>query len=300
MRKKTIFNLLSFLFIVIVIGRVVIVAQAPITGTWTANSRDEKDGKINLSLERRSNSGGHNQMGKSYDYSELQGLSPNPNGKVSFRLVREAGNILFDGEFVNGRGSGTFTFTPNGGFVDAMRSRGFDFSKSTNKHGDDDDSDRLFAAATLGVTTSLADDLLSANFGKLDIDDLFKAAIFNIDGKFMAEMKSTGFPNLGMEDLVKARIFKVDADYVRQVHDMGFEKEDFEGLVKFRIFKVTPEFLTALKSEGFNDLSSEEVVKFRIFNIDPDFIRKAKAENPNVTFEDMVKMKIGVYRKDGN
>ena len=107
MRKNTIFTLFSFLFIIIVIGRVVIVAQAPITGTWTANARDEKDGKINLNLERRSTNGsGHNQMGKSYDYSELQGLSANPNGKVSFRLVREAGNIDFQGEFVNGRGYG--------------------------------------------------------------------------------------------------------------------------------------------------------------------------------------------------
>jgi hypothetical protein len=299
MRKQTIFTLFSFLFIVIVIGRVVIVAQAPITGTWTANSRDDKDGKINLSLERRSTNGnGRNQMGKSYDYSELQGLSPNPNGKVSFRLAKEAGNIDFQGEFVNGRGSGTFTYTPNPAFFDAMRSRGFDFSKSSSKRGGDDDvSDRMFAAATLGVTTALADDLLSADFGRLDVDDLFKAAIFNIDGRFLAEMKSTGFPNLGMEDLVKARIFKIDADYVRQVHEMGFDKEDFEGLVKFRIFKVTPEFLTSLKNEGFNDLSAEEVVKFRIFNIDPDFIRKAKAENPNVTVEQMVQMKIGVYRR---
>ena len=301
MRKNSIFTVLSFLFIIIVIGKLVIVAQAPITGTWTANTRDEKDGKINLNLERRSTNGsGHNQMGKSYDYSELQGLSANPNGKVSFRLVREAGNIDFQGEFVNGCGAGTFTYTPNSGFFDAMRGRGFDFSKSTNKRGDEDVSDKMFAAAALNVTTALADDLLAANFGKLDVDDLFKAAIFNIDGKFMAEMKSTGFPNLGMEDLVKARIFKIDADYVRQIHDMGFENQDFEGLVKFRIFKVTPEFLSELKSQGFSDISPEEVVKFRIFNIDADFIRKAKAEDPNVTVEQMVQMKIGVRRRSDN
>jgi hypothetical protein len=301
MRKNTIFTLFSILFIVIVIGRVVIVAQSPITGTWTASSRDEKDGKINLNLERRSTHGnGHNQMGKSYDYSELQGLSPNTNGKVSFRLVREAGNIDFQGEFVNGRGAGTFTFMPNSGFFDAMRSRGFDFSKSPGKQSDDDVSERMFSAAALNVTTALADDLLSANFGRLDVDDLYKAAIFDVNGKFMAEMKATGFPNLGMEDLVKARIFKVDADYVRQVHEMGFDKEDFEGLIKFRIFKVTPEFLTAIKNEGFDNLPAEEIIKFRIFNIDPEFIRKAKAENPNVTVQDLVNMKIGVYRRSDN
>jgi len=304
MRKYTLFSLFSFLFIVIVIGRLVIVAQGPITGTWTADSRENNDGKIQLNLELRRNGNSKHQVGHSYEYSDLQGLSRDQtqNGKVSFRLAREAGTIQCDGEFLNGKGSGTFTFTPNSSFVDGMRSRGFDFAKSTSKKpGDEYEvSDRLFTAAALNVTTALADDLLTANFGKLDVDDLFKAAIFKIDGKFMAEMKATGFPNLGMEDLVKARIFKIDAEYVRQVADMGFENRDFEDLVKFRIFKVTPEFLTALKDEGFTNISSEEVVKFRIFNIDTDFIRKAKAENPNVTVEDMVQMKIGVKKRNFN
>jgi hypothetical protein len=304
MRKNIIFSLFSFLFIVIVIGGVVIVAQTSITGTWTANSREDKEGKINLNLERRSLDGnGKHQVGESFSYSDFQGLSREQaqNGKVSFRLVREAGTIQCDGEFVNGKGSGTFVFTPNTGFIDAMRGRGFDFAKSNGRqNGDIEINDRLFTAAAINVTTALADDLLAANFGKLDVEDLFKAAIFKIDGKFMAEMKATGFPNLGMEDLVKARIFKIDANYVRQVQDMGFEKEDFEGLVKFRIFKVTPEFLVDLKNEGFTNLSSEEVVKFRIFNIDTDFIRKAKTENPNVTVEEMVQMKIGVRRRGDN
>jgi hypothetical protein len=299
--RKNISNIIGGLIglglIVIVVGSYVIVAQTAITGEWRADSTKEKDGKIYLSFERRTARGGQNQNSTNYDYSELEGLSPDQaqNGKVSFRLVREAGTIDCDGTFTNGKGSGTFTFTPNRGFIDAMRSRGFDFEKATGKH-DADVDERLFTAATVNVTTKLADGLLSANFGKLEVEDLFKAAIFKITPEFMSEMKATGFPNLGMEDLVKARIFKIDADYVRQVNDMGFNKEDFEGLVKFRIFKVTPEFLNELKAEGFGSVSSEEVVKCRIFKIDADFIRKAKAEEPNVTIEDLVQMKIGVRR----
>lgn len=298
MRKNFIFELFSLLFIIIVVGSYVIVAQTAVTGTWKADSRQEKDGKIYLSFERRTERGGRNQHGSNFDYNDLQGISRDQaqNGKVSFRLVREAGTIDCEGTFIDGKGSGTFTFTPNLSFVDAMRTRGFDFEKSASKH-EGDLSDRLFAATTINVTTKLADDLLSANFGPLDVEDLFKAAIFKITPEFMSEMKATGFPNLGMEELVKARIFKIDAAYVRDIHDMGFENNDFENLVKFRIFKVTPEFLTTLRNEGFTKLSSEEVVKFRIFNIDPEFIRKAKAEDPNVTVEELVQMKIGVRRR---
>jgi hypothetical protein len=297
MRKSFYSGIFSLAFIIFVIGSYVIVAQNAVTGEWTASTKTEESGKINLSFERRRQNGRSNQ-GQTFEFSDLQGLTREQaqNGKVSFRLVREAGTIECEGTFVDGKGSGTFRFTPDMAFVSAMKSRGFDFEKSSDRHRADDLEDRLFAATTIGVTTKLADDLRSADFGPLDVDDLFRAAIFKITPEFMSEMKATGFPNLGMEDLVKARIFKIDADFVRQMRGMGFDKESFEGLVKFRIFKVTPELLSMLKSEGYGDLSSEDVVKFQIFHIDQDFIRKAKSQNPNVGVEGLVRMKIGVER----
>jgi hypothetical protein len=309
MRKSLVRSLgsLAIAFIIIVIGKYVIVAQDVVTGEWKTETWNEKhdkegkqvrsssDGKIHLSFQRTT-ANGRNSHGSSFTLEEL-GLTAAQvqNGRVSFRLVREAGTIDAEGNFVAGNGSGTFRFTPNRTFIDAMRSRGFDFERA-GKHGDTG-SEKLLSAAFVNVTVALADDLNAANFGKLDVDDLFKAAIFKIDGKFMAEMKATGFPDLQMEDLVKARIFKIDADYVRQVYEMGFSNRDFEGLVKFRIFNVTPEYLAELKAAGLTKLDGEEIVKCKIFNIDPEFVRKARAEDPNVTLEELVRMKIGVGKK---
>jgi len=301
---RELFALTALVFIVIVIGNYVIVAQTPIIGEWRADARigkkqsDEDMGKINVSFEIKTERG-TNTNGQNYALDEMQGLTreQTENGRVNFRLVREAGTVDAEGSFTGGRGSGQFRFTPSPGYIEAMRSRGFDLETSTAK-GKGTTGERLFTAATINVTTKLADELQAANFGQLDIDDLFKAAIFKFDSKFMSEMKATGFPDLTMEDLVKARIFKIDADYVRQVNEMGFTEKDFENLVKFRIFKVTPEFLGELKAEGFSNLSSEEIVKTRIFNVSADFIRKAKSENPNVTVEEIVRTKIGVRVKN--
>lgn len=284
-------SLLSIAFIIIVIGSYVIVAQDAVTGTWKADANDTgkhaKEGSIHLSFERRSKRGSTNQQGNSYSYAELEGLSPEQtaNGKVSFRLVREAGTIDCEGSFINGKGSGTFTFSPNQAFVSGMQSRGYSLS-----------DERQFVSATLDLTVGFVDELRGAGLGELDTDDLFKGKIFNITPQFIAEMKATGFPNMGLEDLVKARIFKIDANYVSQVRGMGFQDNDFESLVKFRIFKVTPEFLNELRAEGFTNISAEDVVKFRIFNIDQEFIRSAKATEPNVTVSELVEMKIGVRR----
>lgn len=301
MRKTSSFGLISFaLLFFIVLGPHPAVGQSTLTGTWTASTKSEKPDKIHLSFERRSE-GSRNQHGSSFEYSDLQGLTRDQaqNGRVSFRLVREAGTIECEGTFTDGKGTGTFTFVPSMAFVDAMRSRGFDFAKPSDKRGHNSQTleERLFTAATVNVTTALADGLLSANFGQLDVDDLFKAAIFKITPEFMTEMKATGFPNLGMEELVKARIFKIDPEYVRQVHQMGFDKADFENMVKFRIFKVTPEFLNELRTVGLTDLSSEDVVKFRIFKIDPEYIRQARAEDPSITVEQLVQRRIGVGRR---
>jgi hypothetical protein len=284
-----------FALIIIVFGSYVIVAQSEVTGDWTATQGQRDAAKIHISFKMRSDKGKH-QNGSSFEYSDLEGLQPGHDGPTRFRLAREAGTIEAEGTFTNGKGSGTFRFVPNSAFVSGMRSRGFDFEQTSSKN-DSTLEERLFVAAMLNVTTAIADDLRSANFPNLGVDDLFKAAIFKIDGKFMTEMAATGFPNLTMDDLVKARIFKIDAAFVRSIKDMGFGADNFEHLVKYSIFKVTPEYLTELRNEGLSNLTAEEVVKLRIFKVDASFVRDARATDPNITVEQIVQKKIGVWAR---
>jgi len=285
----------GFLFIIIVFGSYVIVAQNTIEGTWKTGNKKDKDGKIHLNFERKGQNG-NNQTGSSLGFDELQGLSQDQtnNGTVRFRIVREAGTIDCEGAFVDGRGKGRFTFVPDANYLAGMRARGFDLEKPGRS--DDEVESRLFAAALINVTTAAADDLRSADLGELDVNDLFKAVIFKIDSQYIAKMKTTGFPGLSLEDLVKSRIFKIDADYVRQVQQMGFAKNDFDNLVQFRIFKITPEYLADLKNAGLSELSAQDIVQCRIFKIDAEFIRSARGNEPNITVQEMVQMKIGVRR----
>jgi len=295
--------ILSLAFLVSATGMAVVsesdvAAQSATTGNWTA-SLSKKESRINLHFERRTEKGRHNEIGQSYEFAELQGLTREQallDGPVKFSLVREAGNIECEGNFQNGKGSGTFRFSSSQAFVSAMKSRGFDFEKDPPTTEEGRLEDRLFTAAALSITTALADDLTSAGFGKLGVGDLFKAAIFKVDSAFMREMKASGFPNMGMEELVKARIFKIDAKFVTEATQMGFGKEPFESLVKMRIFKVTPEFITEVRNAGLSDLSVEEIVKLRIFKIDGEFIRQAKAEGIPLEVERLVERRRGVAR----
>ncbi len=262
-----------------------VLAQETTTGEWTAKISEKEPDKIQLSFSRRTAKGGNNMHGSGFSFGDLQGLSreqiAKANVPVKFQLVREAGTIDCEGTFNNGRGSGTFRFTPNQTFVSAMQSRGFSLNE-----------DKLFAATTLNLTTAFVDDLKSMGFENLDTEDLFKAVIFKITPQFAQEMKAAGFPNLDIEDLVKARIFKVDADFVRKVREMGFKESDMESLVKLRIFKVTPEFIKEMQAEGLTNLDIEDLVQLRIFKVDAEFVRRAKTENANINVEELVRMRI--------
>lgn len=269
-------------------------AQTTFTGEWKAETKSDKNDKIHLSFEHRTDKG-RNQNGSSYEYSELQGLTreqASGSGSVKFSLVREAGTIECEGKFENGRGSGTYRFTANQNFINAMKSRGFDF---TEKKGDWDDGveSRLFSAAMLNITTALADDLKSANFGNLTVSDLFKAKIFKIDSQFMRDMKATGFPNLDMQDLVKARIFKVDPEYVREFSNAGLKNESFEVLVRAKMFKITPEFIKQVRASGLKDQSVDTLVRMSMFKVTPDFIKEIEAAGlSDISTEGMVRLRM--------
>jgi hypothetical protein len=270
-----------------------VAAQETLSGEWTAEINKKNPEKVQLNFSRRTAKGGNNMHGSTYTLDALQNLSREQisgvNAPVRFQFVREAGTIDCEGSFTAGRGKGTWRFTPNQSFAQAMQSRGF-----ANL-----DSEKLFVATTLNLTVKYADDLKSMGFGTLSIDDVFKGRIFDISPEFAGEMKATGFPNLDLEDLVKARIFKVDADFVRQVTAMGFEKLDMEQMTKLRIFNVTPEFLRDVKNLGFQNLDIEDLVKFRIFKVSPEFINEVRAEGfSNASIEDLVSLKIhGVDRE---
>jgi hypothetical protein len=51
-----------------------VLAQSATIGEWKASVQKESS-KIHLSLERRTERGGHNQMGQTYEITDFQGLS---------------------------------------------------------------------------------------------------------------------------------------------------------------------------------------------------------------------------------
>ncbi len=125
-----------------------------INGLWESRSWDDDRQTdrspqlhLNLKLDRERDQGNW-QTGFGVDVSELSGVSlaqlRGSASDVSFRLVRDAGTLSFDGDFRDGRGTGFFSFTAAAGYVSTMANLGYAGLSA----------ERLFLFATQDVTTA--------------------------------------------------------------------------------------------------------------------------------------------------
>jgi hypothetical protein len=291
-------------------------SRGTITGEWRIEFTPKEPDEVQLSMMR----GKNQSWGHSLKISEVQGLSRSyatSPGVVTLHIVRDAGTFDLVGSFREGKGSGTFTLTPNESFFSALASRGYTNLSENN----------VFSAAMSGLKISSIDELKAAGYDGVTFNNLIESAIFNINSTSIADLRSAGFEQLPFNKLVEASIFKVDSNYVREVQSLGFGKMPFQKLVEMRvhqitpeyisqvrqlgfndltidrlvelkIFKVTPEFVNEMRAAGFTSITPKQLVNLRIFKIDGDYARSAKSQDPNVTVEQLVNQKI--FEKHSN
>jgi hypothetical protein len=198
-------------------------ARAPITGEWRIEFTKKDPDEVQLSMSR----GKNQSWGHAIKMSEVQGLSRNyatTPGEVTLRIVRDGGTFDLVGSFREGKGSGSFTLTPNETFFSALASRGYANLSEDN----------VFSAAMSGLKISSIDELKAAGYDRLTFNNLIESAIFKINATSIADLRSAGFDQLPFNKLVEASIFKVDGNYVREVQSLGFSQMPFQKLIELR------------------------------------------------------------------
>src|ERR1044072_5041918 len=84
----------SFALLIWIAGTKAVAQNTTYSGEWTATVSDKNDSKIHLNLERKSGKHGRNQMGQSFEFSDLQGLTREQavnGGPAKFSVLRETG-----------------------------------------------------------------------------------------------------------------------------------------------------------------------------------------------------------------
>lgn len=286
------------------------VAQTQLRGTWTAEPSEKNPDQIQLNLYRQSK---HSQFGNNMNISEFRGLDrtaiDSANTAVKFQLLRDAGNIQFDGTFNKGLGHGEFNFTANQEYLSAMKQMGYSevdskvfelavidvsraYAKEIKDLGYNPDLQGLIEARIFKVGRDQINGLKAVGVTDLSLHKLVEYQIFNVTPDYVREMRAA-FPNISLDKMVEMRIHKATPEFAKEMAQLGYSNLSADQLVAFRIHGVSPEFIREVRELGFKDLDPEQLVEFRIFGVGPDQIKElAKEGYTNLSAKQLVAFRI--------
>jgi hypothetical protein len=261
--------------------------RATTSGTWTCSTKETAPDRLQFSL--RTDQDGN--MGMGFDRSDFAGLTAEQVGSdtrvpVRFEMRREAGTILFEGTFREGRGAGEYTFAPNPDYRSMLDRLGVELGAKRGA-----EAREMLSLTLFDVSTSFIRSMQKIGY-KEPLQQYVTFRIFKVDPEYVATMSAVGFRDLSAEKLVETRIHNVSPEYIQRMRAAGNDLT-LDQYIQSRIFEVTPEFAEEMSRIGYPDLDQETLVQFRIHGVSAEFVRTLRQLGySNVAPQQLVAMRI--------
>jgi len=231
-------------------------STAPITGQWTISGPIVED-RVQLSI-RRYRPGSEMSSSSSVPLGQLSGLTRAQLGSSTplvtrFDIVREAGTLRLEGYLQNGSGGGNFTFIPNPGYANEMRSLGYSDLSDEN----------VFRLAIHDVSTTYVRSMSAAGLRPESTEKLITMRIHGVSVEFVNEMTTMGYKELKTDKLITMRIHGVTTNFIRDIESLGFGRPPIDKLVTMRIHGITPDYIRKVQARGFNNASIDQLVRLK-------------------------------------
>jgi len=214
--------------------------------------------------------------------SSLRGLSPDQlarGGKARFEYVQDAGRLICEGSFSWGRGSGTFTFSPNDQFVSNLERMGYEAP----------DDDQLFSMLMLNVGLEFARGVRDA-VPDASTKQLIELRIHGVSLDYIREAGEAGYKDFTAKDYVQMRIHGVDTGFLRGLHASGYKLQAGE-ICDLRIHGVSAEFVKELKQAGY-DLTAKQITELSIQGVNSEYLRELKSYGLRPPPSDLIDFRI--------
>jgi len=227
-----------------------------INGTWSLST-----GANHVQLELRwSNGNGSRSDSTQHDVNAgdlgiANALSSNGQ-HVQFTIHREAGDYAMDGWVGNGKGGGTYEFTPNDTFFADLRKRGFDVPSP----------EKQITCADLDITRKYVDELAGLGY-KLDLDDLITFRALRIDRAYVQGLRSQGIANLDQREVVDFKALDIDGSYIAMLAKNGYARLSARDYINLKALRVDEDYIKDLAAHGLTHLSVEQLVNYKALGI---------------------------------
>ena len=176
---------------------------------------------------------------------------------VDARMKAEAGEMRCVGTVHEAALRGTYSFTPDDGFVKRMEAMGFD----------DQTPERLQGYAMLDVTTGWVKEMKDAGVTEMTAQNLMGLKALKVGPVYVKGMAAAGYPELRAHQLTSMKAVGVSPEKVQAVKAMGFSPTQQE-LIQMSVFKIDAPFVERMKARGFKNLTIAQLVKIKVFKLD--------------------------------
>ena len=256
-------------------------------GSWFVTSSDDK-----MNFELKGETEDHS-WSNSFMVAKSE-INPFPGqGTVEFKLVREAGTIVFKGQFDGQEGFGHYKFKEDESYFNYLKQQGVedlegrrifsyfianvtkDFTSMVLHNGYPHISGRyLISMARLHIDEAYLKSWKQAGFGELSEQDLISAKAMHVDPAYAQEMKAAGYDNLTVRELIRLKNQHVDGDYVRSLHAAsGSNLPPARDLIAYKSMRIDSGYLVSLQKIGYTGLTYRDIISLHNMHVTADYIK---------------------------
>jgi hypothetical protein len=285
---KTSRHVLALLSLTAMLGASPAIAGAQLSPNgYFRLSEEERGSGLQLELTNSREKGrSYSSTSFSISASELRGvvrsqLESSTGGPLHFTLTREAGTFTFDGQVSGGEGVGTYAFTGDAGYADALRKRGYPRPDVTAQ----------LRLALGDVTLAFVDELKAQGYQQSMLADLARAGLHGVDIDYARDMRQAGYTLGDLPTLTRFRDHGVDPDYVDELKKVGYSYLDAAVLIRFRDHGVDGDYIEDLAAVGYARQSPSELLRARDHGVTGSFIKGFKeAGYSTLTLPELVRL----------
>ncbi len=229
-----------------------------VEGEWSVQAK-RGDGRVDVTLKREWRSGSDHSSWRSTfdaDRSDLGGITASQwsarDVPVAFKIARDAGTFNAEGRMRKGRGSGRFVFVPD-----------LAFQRELDRLGIDGGSD----------------------------DALVRLCLHDVPLDWIRGFDSLTLRGLSLDDLIRLKIHGVTPAYVRAMTPTGPSRYTVDDLVRLLVHGVPATTPRELERLGYSPLTTDDLIRLQENGVTPAVIRRALAQHPNLSVEDLIRLK---------
>ena len=264
-----------------------------LSGQGLKLTRSGEPDKVRFTLER-SRLGSRSMSTNDVPLTSFRGFTLDMldhSGPAKFTYVQDAATIECVGTFGWGRGTGSFTITPNPQFVAELNRLGFATP----------DRDEIFMLVMNGTSLDFIREVHNARIAS-SLQDVLDMAAHGVNSQYIHDVARIGYRNLKAQDYIAMRDHGVEARFLQELKDAGYQLDsgqvielrdhgvdsafmrglaayglhpDASELLALRDHGVTPDYLRDLRDGGYDTVRTDEIIALRDHGVERDFILAA-------------------------